>query len=237
MVVIASLWLESSGFATYIGFLTAGLAIALSDVLKNLAGWLFIVTRRPFRLGERVEIDGHKGDVVDIRAFRFTLFEIETDRVRAEQPTGRLLHVPNGLVFTEPVANYTEGFHYIWLEVPVLVTFESDWEAVEQILLEIIQELSPDRSEMMAAAELRATADLYRIGITTLDPIVYLTVRDSGVLLTARLVVEANRTRVIEQETWKQFLRAIKGRPDIELAYPTIRTHLRGPIELRDPSA
>jgi small-conductance mechanosensitive channel len=237
MVVIASLWLESSGFATYIGFLTAGLAIALSDVLKNLAGWLFIVTRRPFRLGERVEIAGHKGDVVDIRAFRFTLFEIETDRVRAEQPTGRLLHVPNGKVFTEPVANYTEGFHYIWLEIPVLITFESDWEAAEQILLEIIQELSPDRSEMMAAAELRATADLYRIGITTLDPIVYLTVRDSGILLTARLVVDANRTRVTEQEIWKQFLRAIKGQPDIELAYPTIRTHFSGPIELRDPDA
>lgn len=237
IVVIASLWLESSGFATYIGFLTAGLAIALSDVLKNLAGWLFIVTRRPFRLGERVEIAGHKGDVVDIRAFRFTLFEIETTRVQAEQPTGRLLHVPNGLVFTEPVANYTEGFHYIWLEVPVLITFESDWEAAEELILGIIGGLSPDRSEMMAAAELRATADVYRIGITTLDPVVYVSVRDSGVQLTARLVVEANRTRVIEEEIWKQFLRAIRGRPDIELAYPTIRTHLRGPIEIRGPEA
>jgi small-conductance mechanosensitive channel len=234
LVVIASLWLESSGFATYIGFLTAGLAIALSDVLKNLAGWLYIVTRRPFRLGERVEIDGHKGDVVDIRAFRFTLFEIETTRVEAEQPTGRLLHVPNGLVFTNPVANYTEGFHYIWLEVPVLVTFESDWEAAEQVLLEIIGDLSPDRSEMMAAAELRATADVYRIGITTLDPIVYVAVRDSGVLLTARLVVEANRTRAVEEQIWRQFLTAIKGNPEIELAYPTIRTHFRGPVEIRD---
>ena len=87
---------------------------------------------------------------------------------------------------------------------------------------------------MMAAAELRATADLYRIGITTLDPAVYLTVRDSGVLLTARLVIEANRTRVIEQEIWKQFLRAIKSRADIELAYQTIRTHFRGPVDIRE---
>ena len=90
---------------------------------------------------------------------------------------------------------------------------------------------------MMAAAELRATADLYRIGITTLDPVVYLTVRESGVLLTARLVIEANRTRTVEQNVWRQFLTAIKGRPDIELAYPTIRTHLRGPIEIRDSDA
>ena len=124
-VVLSSIWLEGSGIATYIGFLTAGLAIALSDVLKNLAGWLYIVTRRPFRLGDRIEIAGHRGDVVDIRAFRFTLLEIE-NRVAAEQSTGRLLHVPNGLAFTETLANYTEGFRFVWHEVPVLITFESN---------------------------------------------------------------------------------------------------------------
>ncbi len=102
LVVLASIWIQGSGIATYIGLITAGLAIALSDVLKNLAGWLFIVLRRPFRLGERIEIGEHKGDVIDIRAFRFTLFEIAGERVDAEQPTGRLVHVPNGLVFTEP---------------------------------------------------------------------------------------------------------------------------------------
>jgi len=233
VAAIALLWVEGGGLATYIGFLTAGLAIALSDVLKNLAGWLFIVTRRPFRVGERIEMDGHKGDVIDIKAFRFTLFEIGADRVDAEQATGRLLHVPNGLVFTQPIANYTEGFHYIWHEVPVLITFESDWAGARQLLQSILVELSPDRSEMAAAAELRKTADHYRIGITMLDPVVYLTVKDSGILLTARLVVEATRTRVMEQEIWTAFLTAIAERPDIELAYPTIRTYLRGPIDLR----
>jgi small-conductance mechanosensitive channel len=233
-VVLASIWLEGSGLATYVGFLTAGLAIALSDVLKNLAGWLFIVTRRPFRLGERIEIAGRKGDVIDIRAFRFTLFEIGGDRVKAEQPTGRLLNVPNGWVFTEAVANYTEGFRYVWHEIPVLVTFESDWEAAEKILTGIIRDLSPDPAEMRAAAELRAAADEYRIEMTSLDPVVWLTVEDSGILLTARLVVDATRTRTVTQAVWKGFLKATAGRKDIVLAYPTIRTYFEGPIETRD---
>ncbi|MCH7585121.1 MAG: mechanosensitive ion channel, partial [Acidobacteria bacterium] len=81
-----------------------------------------------------IQIGEHKGDVIDIRAFRFTLFEIAGERVDAEQPTGRLLHVPNGLVFTEPLANFTEGFQYVWHEIPVLVTFESNWETAQQIL-------------------------------------------------------------------------------------------------------
>ncbi|MEX0826809.1 MAG: mechanosensitive ion channel domain-containing protein [Acidimicrobiia bacterium] len=233
-IVVVTLWVEGSGIPTYIGFLTAGLAIALSDVLKNLAGWLYIVVRRPFRLGERIEVRGHKGDVVDIRAFRFTLFEIGTDRVDAEQPTGRLLHMPNGTLFTEPVANYTEGFRYLWLEIPVLVTFESNWEEAEQILSRVIEEVAPDRSEVAAGLELRKSADHYRIGITMLDPVVFVTVRDSGILLTARVVAAVGRTRQMEQEIWKGFLRAIADRPDIELAYHTIRTHLRGPIELQD---
>jgi len=230
LVVLASIWLEASGIATYIGFLTAGLAIALSDVLKNLAGWLFIVTRRPFRVGDRVEIQGRKGDVVDIRAFRFSLLEVAGDRIAAEQSTGRLLHVPNGLVFTEGLANYTEGFSFIWYEIPVLVTFESNWEEAQRIIQRVVEELSPSKAEMRAMDQLRTTAEEYRISYTHLTPTVYLTVKDSGVLLTGRLLVDARRTRAVDQDAWKEILRAFAARPDIDLAYPTVRTYLEGPI-------
>lgn len=222
-IVLASIWIEGSGLATYIGFLTAGLAIALSDVLKNLAGWLFIVTRRPFRLGERIEIGEHKGDVIDIRAFRFTLFEIGGDRVAAEQPTGRLLHVPNGLVFTEPLANYTEGFQYVWHEIPVLVTFESNWEQARKLVQEIIAGIRPPESEMQALDSIRETMVDYRIGDMNYDPIVFLTVRDSGVLLTARLLAEAHELRAVEEAVWTRILMAFREAGDIELAYPTER--------------
>jgi len=223
LVVLASIWIQGSGIATYIGLITAGLAIALSDVLKNLAGWLFIVLRRPFRLGERIEIGEHKGDVIDIRAFRFTLFEIGGERVDAEQPTGRLLHVPNGLVFTKPLANFTEGFQYVWHEIPVLITFESNWEAAEQILAEAIEELSPDEKETRALDELRATMIEYKIGDMVIEPRVFLTVKDSGVLLTGRLLAEAHSLREVEESVWKSLLRAFAQHDDISLAYPTER--------------
>lgn len=232
-VLLASIWLEATGLATYIGFLTAGLAIALSDVLKNLAGWMFIIMRRPFRLGDRVEIDGRLGDVVDIRAFRFTLLEV-AGRVDAEQATGRLLHIPNGMVFTYPLANFTEGFEYIWHEVPVLITFESDWEAAEAILREVVGGHALDTSAVNAARQLRDAATSYQIRFTHLSPTVYLTVRDSGVLLTGRLLVPVRELRSVEESIWKGILRAFAERPDIELAYPTVRTYLEGPIRLED---
>lgn len=237
LVVLVSVWLEASGLATYIGFLTAGLAIALSDVLKNLAGWLYIVTRRPFRVGDRVEIAGRRGDVVDIRAFRFSLLEVAGDRVAAEQSTGRLLHVPNGLVFTEALANYTEGFSFIWYEIPVLITFESNWEEAQRIIMRVMEDLSPSKAEVRAMQQLRATADEYRISYTHLTPTVYLTVKDSGVLLTGRLLVDARRTRAVDQDAWKEILRSFADRPDIALAYPTVRTFFEGPIRTQQVAA
>ena len=230
-VVLASIWLEGSGIATYIGLLTAGLAIALSDVVKNLAGWLFIVTRRPFRLGDRIEIGGHRGDVIDIRAFRFTLLEVE-NRVPAEQSTGRLLHVPNGLTFTEPLANYTEGFRFVWHEIPVLITFESDWEAAEQIIREAVEAAWPAAGSDQAMQELRVAATEYRLKLTELRPTVYLTVRDSGVLLSGRFLVDPRRIRGVEQDVWKAILRGFAETDDVALAYPTIRTHFEGPVQI-----
>ena len=79
----------------------------------------------------------HAGDVIDIRLFQFSINEIG-NWVDADQSTGRIIHIPNGIVFTEPQANYTAGFQYIWNEIPVLVTFESDWKKAKQILTDIV---------------------------------------------------------------------------------------------------
>ena len=78
------------------------------------------------------------------------------------------------------MANYTEGFEFIWHEIPVLVTFESDWKRAEQILLEVVRSVAPD-IEARAGARIRETARSYHIKLGVLSPIVYLTVKDSGI--------------------------------------------------------
>jgi small-conductance mechanosensitive channel len=231
VVAVASIWFEGTAFLTYIGFLTAALAIALGDVVKNFAGWVYIVLRRPFRLGDRIELSGHRGDIIDIRVFHFTMLEVGG---RVRQITGSMLHMPNGLVFTEPLTNYTEGFGYIWHEIPVLVTFESDWEAAEQLVLEAVTEASAAVSPAQVAEELRQTATAYRFHITDLTPSVVVTVEDSGVLLTGRLLVAARGgRRAAEQKVWRSVLKSFAARPDIDLAYPTVRTYLEGPVEVK----
>ncbi len=99
-ILVGRIWLVGvQSLLTYLGILSAGLAIALQDPIMNLVGWVFIVTRRPFSVGDRVEVNDFAGDVIDVRLFSFSLLEIGK-RIDAEQSTGRVLHVPNGRVFT-----------------------------------------------------------------------------------------------------------------------------------------
>jgi small-conductance mechanosensitive channel len=230
-VTLAFIWVDAfDSMSTYLGLVSAGVAIGLSDLLKNMAGWLYILVRRPFRIGDRVEVAGTSGDVIDVRLFRFSLMEIG-NWVQADQSTGRLVHVPNGIVFTAPVANYTEGFDYIWHEVPVLVTFESDWERAKIILREEIEQVSTGFDES-ALRRIREAARAYQIKIGALTPIVYLTVKDSGVLLTGRLLIPARQRRQVEDRVWRRVLTRFGDEAQIDLAYPTVRTYLSGPVDI-----
>lgn len=234
LVGLLFIWLDSFGsLTTYLGLVSAGIAIALSDLLKNMAGWAFILSRHPLRVGDRIEVRGMQGDVIDIRLFRFTVMEVG-NWVDADQSTGRLIHIPNGIVFTDSVANYTEGFTHIWDEIPVTVTFESDWELAENLIRAAIADHVPD-AEAAAGNRIRATAREYQIRIGRLTPTVYLDVQDIGVRLTARYLVEARQRRTIQQEVWKGILRLFEAEPSVHFAYPTVRTYFEGPISVSGP--
>lgn len=222
VLVVGRVWFEGiQSLATFLGLLTAGLAIALKDPITNLAGWLFIVSRRPFEVGDRIQIGQLRGDVIDIALFQFSLLEIG-NWVHADQSTGRVIHVPNGQVFTTEQANYTQGFEYIWNEIPVLVTFESNWKRAKEILLDLVNRLHRHTSTK-ADAQIRDAARKYLIFYKTLTPTVYTEVRDCGVLLTIRYLCKARQRRGTAQTLWEETLEAFADCPDIDFAYPTQR--------------
>lgn len=229
ILVIGSIWFQ--GFAsvsTFLGLLSAGLAVALQDPIVNLAGWLFIIIRRPFEVGDRIQVGEHRGDVIDIRIFQFTLMEVG-NWVDADQSTGRVIHIPNGKVFREAQANYSKGFQYIWNEIAVLVTFESDWKKAKIILVDIAQRHAEHLSKA-AETKLKEAARKFMILYTHLTPMVYTKVADCGVLLTIRYLCEPRKRRSTEQDIWEDVLIEFAHHDDIDFAYPTIR-YYDNPIE------
>lgn len=226
VVGLSSIWVASAAsLLTYLGLLSAGLAIALQDPITNLVGWLFIIWRRPFEVGDRVQIGERAGDVIDVRFFQFTLVEIG-NWVDADQSTGRLLHVPNRKIFSESVANYNKGFPYIWHEIAVHVTFESNWRKAKEHLEAIVQaHPAPTKEEIEKA--MQKAARQHMIIYENVTPIVYTRAVDYGVRLTVRFLTPPRRRRSSEEAIWEAILDAFAGEEDVELAYPTRRYYVR----------
>ena len=224
-ILIGRIWLVGlQSILTYLGILSAGLAIALQDPIVNLVGWLFIVTRRPFSVGDRVEVADYSGDVIDIRLFQFSLLEIGS-RIDAEQSTGRILHVPNGRVFSEVFANYNQGLPFIWNEIPILVTYESDWEKAKAILVEVINSYAPpvDKNTLK---QRQIKGMRFVISYNIITPTVYTKIESSGVLLTMRYLVRPRQRRGSEQTIHEAVLRAFAPHADIDFAYDTQREYV-----------
>jgi small-conductance mechanosensitive channel len=229
LLVIVQVWFTAiRSVGTFLGLLSAGLAIALKDLVADLAGWVFILWRRPFDLGDRIQLGDHAGDVVDIRIFAFTILEIG-NWVEADQSTGRMIHMPNASVFTLPLSNYTAGFPYLWNELPVLVTFESDWRKAKALLEGIVREETESVSQEAERA-LKQTTKRFLIHYRKLTPAVYTSVKDSGVMLTIRYLCRPRERRGTAQTLWERILVAFAGHTDIDFAYPTHRTFLN-PLE------
>lgn len=222
-LMVGRIWSESfASLATVVGLVSAGVAVALKEPLMNFAGWLFIVWRKPFELADRVEVGEFRGDIVDQGLFTFSMMEVG-NWVNTDDRTGRLLLVPNSVVFTKVVANYSKGwFEHIWDELTLTVTFESNWQAAKQLLGEI----AAARAETLVdevQTSMQAQVRQYVMLSASLEPRVFAVAVPIGVELTMRYLCSPFERRATAEQIWEQILVAIHDRSDINFAYPTVR--------------
>lgn len=222
ILMIAIIWLDtSSSLMTFLGLFTAGVALALKDILLNIAGWMYIIIRQPFFVGDRIEISGIKGDVIDQNIFKFRVIEIG-NWVQAEQSTGRIIHIPNYRIFTDPLANYSLGFEYIWDEISVLIPFEYSWRKGKKICEEVVHQMTDDLSDEVRK-QIKEASKKYMIFYKSLTPIVYTDVTESGVRLTMRFICHPKQRRILNEKIWEELLDRFEQDPDVEFGYPTMR--------------
>jgi len=222
IVFIARVWIQESGSVLpYLGIMSAGLAIALQEPIANLFGFGFILWRRPFEIGDRIEIGPHTGDVVDVRLFQFTVLEVG-NWVRADQSTGRVIHIPNGWVFRHATANFNRGIEHIWNEIAVTVTFESDWRLAKTVLTQVLND-SAQVAEETIKARIDAATNRYFIKYMNLTPIVWTSVSDDGVVLTMRYLCDPRKRRSSAADLWEKILDEFAKLDAVDFAYRTNR--------------
>jgi small-conductance mechanosensitive channel len=227
ILILIPIWAGNlQQWATILSVTGAGIALALHEVLLNIAGWVYVIVRRPYITGDRIELGDVRGDVIDIQLFQTILLEIG-NWVDGDQSTGRIVHLPHGQIFRNPLFNYTKGFEYIWNELSVLITFESDWEKAKKILLKCGEEESQEIQEKVQR-KIDRMAREYLIYYKIFTPIVYTKIEDSGVKITLRYLTDAQRRRSGEDTISRKILKKIGAAKDIHFAYPTYRITRNG---------
>lgn len=135
--------------AVSLGLISLLVGFALQTPITSLIGWLYIVIRTPYRVGDRIQIDTFNGDIVEINYLDTTLWEFKGDYLTNDLPTGRLIRFPNSLVLQSAVFNYSwSRFPYLWNEIPFHIAYESDMKYVEDTIKRVTkEELDQDMDE------------------------------------------------------------------------------------------
>lgn len=200
-ILVFLLWGEKlSGLITFISLISAGLTIAVREIIFNFFAGIYINFKKPFEIEDRIEINGVKGDVISMTSLSFEVLELG-ERVYGEQSTGRIVHVPNSYIFTYTLKNYTKVFKYIWDEIKVDVSLDADIRKTEEILYEIVfdNETLREIPKKMEDAVDEAILE-YRIYYNNLDPIIYIKIERSHIEMYIRYLVNPKKERDVQNE-------------------------------------
>ena len=135
-IITATFASDFSSLTTFVGLLTAGIAIALQDVILSMAGYFVIIGKYGIRPGDRVRIAAVNGDVLDVGLVWIYLIELEM-RGSDQLPTGRIVEFPNSVVFDHSAGIFKQlpGTRFLWHEVSLTVSADSDFHAMQARML------------------------------------------------------------------------------------------------------
>lgn len=196
------------GLTVVLGVAGAGVAFALQEVIASFAGWFAISFGNFYKTGDRVELGGIRGDVIDIGILRTTLMELG-QWVKGDLYNGRIVRVANSFVFKEPVFNYSTDFPFLWDEIEIPVKYGSDYKVARKLLEEVIQKVIGNFTKTASETWDQMTRK-YLIEKARIEPMVTIVANDNWVVFTVRYIVDYRRRRVTKDQLFQEILARIE---------------------------
>ncbi|MGQ0645494.1 MAG: mechanosensitive ion channel family protein [Elusimicrobiota bacterium] len=214
------------------GVAGAGIAFALQEVIASVAGWAAISLGGYFRVGDRVQMGGIKGDVIDVGVLRTTIMEMG-QWVQGDLYNGRIVKVSNSFLFKEPVFNYSADFPFLWDEIVFPVRYDSDWRYANKMLEDVAAEVCGDFAEKSKDAW-KVVVAKYRIEAARIDPLVSLRADQNWIEFTVRYIVDYSRRRATKDALFKRILEEVdKSGGRIRIATSSLEVSSDGPLDVR----
>jgi len=213
--IVFALVTEIGSIATFAGFITAGLAVALQNVILSVAAYFFLIGKYGVRVGDRVQISGINGDVIDIGLVRLHLMELGDDG----QSTGRVVVFSNAVLF-QPTANFFKqipGSNFSWHQVSLTLSAGSDYQAAEARLMKAVQGVYERVRGSLDAQHARISKEL-TVTVSELVPRSRVRLTESGLEVVIRFPVPLESAVTIDDEVSRAVLAAVKAAPELNLA-------------------
>ncbi|WP_410764450.1 mechanosensitive ion channel family protein [Haloferax sp. DFSO60] len=210
------------GVLVSFGVIGFAITFALQQPILSLIGWVYIVIKRPFAVGDRISVSDFSGDVAEVDFLVTTLWESGGD-LTSNQSSGRTVTVPNSLVLSSEIVNHGALFNRVWAEVPVQVAYETDLEFTRELLVEIAEE--------EVGADMRAAIARYRSQLAdspldlavTNGPTVNIAQEESWVVLRLRVLVPPTGGQQVKNRVYERVLTELAKHPD-RVSFPVGRS-------------
>jgi small-conductance mechanosensitive channel len=209
--------------ATTLGLVSAAIVISLQDVCTSFFGWSVIMVSRKFVIGDRLEIDGVCGDVLDIQLLRTTLLEVN-NWLGVEQPTGRVVIVPNNFIFKTKVFNFSHGHPFVWGTVEVTVTYNTPAAEATALFQRVLEEVT---AENFTEARKASMVMEQRYGVEDAEyvPKIYTRIANSGVTFSLIYVAHFRDCSATRNRINIRLIAELEKNNRIQLAYTTLEVH------------
>ena len=198
-------------FLTLISIVSAAFTIAIRDLIFNFFCGIYIKIVKPFVVEDRIEINGYKGDVVNINTMNFEILEVSNVDTTG-QSTGIIIHLPNSIIFNYPLKNYNKAFKYIWDEITIRIPLDYDVNKAKKVLYkivnsnEIIKKIPPKLKK-----QINNVSNSYRIYYNQYDPIIYTRINEDHIELQIRYLIHPKKARYVESIISSDILLAYKN--------------------------
>jgi small-conductance mechanosensitive channel len=233
IIILMSFTLDNfKDYTVIIGLFTAGIAFTLQELILSIAGSFYIFALRVYKPGDRIEINNIKGDVIDVNTMYTTIMEIG-EWVSSDNYSGRIVKISNAFIFKGPIKNYSMDFHFVWDELNILITYESDLELAKKIILEESLKLLSEFTEN-SKKEWKGMVERYYIENATLDPTIAIKMTDNWIEMNLRYITDYKLRRGTKHQLFENIVKSIlKTEGKVNIASSTLQLLKFPPIDIR----
>ncbi len=207
--IIFFIWKEEiSDIITFISFVSAAITLAIRDIIYNYFCGIYIKFIKPIKIEDRIQVGNIIGDVINTRSLFFEILEVNPN---TNQSTGKIIYVPNSQIFSETIKNYNTAFKYIWHELKINISIDSNIDLAKEIILNILNSNETiNEIPKKMQREIKKSHAEYRIYFNKLTPIVYISINDNKVVLSARFLMHPKKIRIVESEIYEKLISEFK---------------------------